>query len=47
MKYLKYLLALLLLGLVGGFAFFASMEANVQQEEIRITIAPEIYNNDI
>lgn len=46
MKYMKYLLGLVLLCVLAGFAYFASVDVPVSQTEIRIPVNPEIYSND-
>lgn len=46
MKYTKYLFGLIILGLIAAFIFFATIEIDVPQEEIRIGVPKEVYSND-
>jgi|AP82_1055514.scaffolds.fasta_scaffold741395_2 hypothetical protein len=41
MKFLKYAFGALFIVLIAGFAFFAMIDVPVDQQEIRLEVAPE------
>lgn len=46
MKYLKYLFGFVLICILAGFAYLATIDVKISQEEIVIPVKPEIYSNE-